>query len=92
MTEYAKKVYIIHRRDKLRAEPTYQDMLRRNPKIEILWNTVVKELRGGDKLLRSAVLQRTDTGGQEYGLSIDGIFVEIGGPSPPWSCSGGESG
>ncbi len=80
LTEYAKKVYIIHRRDKLRAEPTYQDMLRRNPKIEILWNTVVKELRG-DKLLRSAILQRTDTG-QEYGLSIDGIFVEIGAEPP----------
>lgn len=80
LTEYASKVYMIHRRDKLRAEKYYQDLLLKHPKIQILWNTVVKELKG-DKVLRSAVLQRVDTG-QIYELPVDGVFVEIGAEPP----------
>lgn len=80
LTEYASKVYIIHRRDQLRAEKYYQDLLLKHPKIEILWNTVVKELKG-DKVLRKAVLQRTNTG-EIFELPLDGIFVEIGAEPP----------
>jgi len=80
LTEYATKVYMIHRRDKLRAQPIYQELLLKNNKITIIWNTVVKELKG-DKVLKSAVLQRVDTG-QITELPIDGIFVEIGAEPP----------
>jgi len=80
LTEYATKVYMIHRRDKLRAQPIYQELLLKNNKITIIWNTVVKELKG-DKVLKSAVLQRVDTG-QITELPIDGIFIEIGAEPP----------
>ncbi|MFB6470294.1 MAG: thioredoxin-disulfide reductase [Vulcanisaeta sp. AZ3] len=80
LTEYASKVYIIHRRNELRAEKYYQDLLFKNPKIEILWNTVVKELQG-DKLLRKAILQRVDTK-EVFELPLDGLFVEIGADPP----------
>ncbi|WP_446751833.1 thioredoxin-disulfide reductase [Vulcanisaeta sp. JCM 16161] len=80
LTEYASKVYIIHRRNQLRAQKYYQDLLLKNPKIEIIWNTVVKELQG-DKLLRKAILQRVDTK-EVFELPLDGLFVEIGAEPP----------
>ncbi len=80
LTEYATKVYIIHRRNQLRAQKYYQDLLLKNPKIEIIWNTVVKELQG-DKLLRKAILQRVDTK-EVFELPLDGLFVEIGAEPP----------
>ncbi|PLC67647.1 thioredoxin-disulfide reductase [Vulcanisaeta sp. EB80] len=80
LTEYASKVYIIHRRNQLRAQKYYQDLLLKNPKIEIIWNSVVKELQG-DKLLRKAILQRVDTK-ETFELPLDGLFVEIGAEPP----------
>lgn len=80
LTEYASKVYIIHRRNQLRAQKYYQDLLLKNPKIEIIWNTVVKELQG-DKLLRKAILQRVDTK-EVFEFPLDGLFVEIGAEPP----------
>ncbi len=80
LTEYASKVYLIHRRNQLRAQKYYQDLLLKNPKIEIIWNAVVKELQG-DKLLRKAVLQRVDTK-EIFELPLDGLFVEIGAEPP----------
>lgn len=79
LTNYASKIYLIHKRDRLRAQPHYQKLLN-HEKIEILWNTIVKELRG-DKALREAVIKRTDTG-EEGVLKIDGIFIEIGAEPP----------
>lgn len=79
LTEYASKIYLIHRRDKLRAQPHYQKLLRHR-KIEILWNTVVKELRG-DNALREAVVEDVKTGERRV-LPIDGIFIEIGAEPP----------
>ena len=80
LTEYASKVYLIHRRNQLRAQKYYQDLLLKNPKIEIIWNAVVKELQG-DKLLRKAILQRVDTK-EVFELPLDGLFVEIGAEPP----------
>jgi thioredoxin reductase (NADPH) len=80
LAEYANKVYIIHRRNQLRAQNYYQDLLLRNPKIETIWNTVVKELRG-DRLLRKVVLQRVDTN-EVFEMPVDGLFVEIGAEPP----------
>ncbi|WP_054843585.1 FAD-dependent oxidoreductase [Vulcanisaeta souniana] len=80
LTEYASKVYVIHRRNQLRAQKYYQDLLLKNPKIEIIWNAIVKELQG-DKLLRKAILQRVDTK-ETIELPLDGLFVEIGAEPP----------
>ncbi|MFB6491066.1 MAG: NAD(P)/FAD-dependent oxidoreductase [Thermoproteus sp. AZ2] len=80
LTNYAERVYLIHRRDKLRAQEYYQGLILKNPKIEVLWNTVVEELRG-DKALREAVLRRLSDGGRAA-LPIDGIFIEIGAEPP----------
>jgi thioredoxin reductase (NADPH) len=80
LVEYASRVYLIHRRNKLRAKPHYQKLLSRNGKIETLWNRVVVELRG-DKTLREAIIKRVDSGELEK-LPIDGIFIEIGAETP----------
>ncbi len=66
-------VTLIHRRDKLRAEPYLQQKLE-EAGISIRWNSIIKEIRG-DKVLRSVIL---DTGGVESELAIAGLFVSIG--------------
>ncbi|MCD6195597.1 MAG: FAD-dependent oxidoreductase [Staphylothermus sp.] len=70
------KVYLIHRRDQFRAFPVYVEKAKQNPKIEILLNTVVKEIVG-DKKLEAIRIRNTKTG-EEKILKIDGLFVEIG--------------
>ena len=47
LTRYAEKVYLIHRRDELRASKILQQRLFANPKIEVIWNSVVEEVHGG---------------------------------------------
>ncbi|MDO5037433.1 MAG: thioredoxin-disulfide reductase [Tissierellia bacterium] len=61
LTHLAKKVYIVHRRDALRADKYLQDRALNNEKVEILWNTVPEEIKG-DKTLESMVLRDTQTG------------------------------
>jgi thioredoxin reductase (NADPH) len=77
LTKYARKVYLIHRRSELRAEPYHQELLFAEKKIEILWNKVVKAVRG-KKLIEKIVLMDTKTG-KVSKLDVDGVFVEIGG-------------
>src|SRR5437899_9425010 len=50
LTRYASKVYIIHRRNELRAQPILVDRARANPKVEFIFDSVVKEISGGDKV------------------------------------------
>ncbi len=71
LADVATKVYIIYRKDKLRAEPSWSELVLKNPKIEVLFNTEVTELLGENKL--SGVKFQT---GKE--LSLDGLFIEIG--------------
>ncbi|MEM2121802.1 MAG: thioredoxin-disulfide reductase [Candidatus Woesearchaeota archaeon] len=72
LSNYASKVYIIYRRDKLRAEPVLIDAVNSNPKIEVIYNSNVVELLG------SEVLEgvKLDSGKE---LKLDGLFIEIGG-------------
>jgi len=70
------KVYLIHRRDQFRAFPVYVEKARQNPKVEILLNTVIKEVIGKEKV-EAIRIQNTKTG-EEKILKIDGLFVEIG--------------
>ena len=76
LTKFASKVYLIHRRDSLRASKIMQDRALSNPKIEMVWNTVVDDLVGTDRL-EGAVLRNLVTG-ETSTLGVTGLFVAIG--------------
>lgn len=75
LSDLAKKVYIIYRRDRLRAEPINRERVEKNPKIEIITNNNIKEIKG-DKSVKSVLLDNPYKGSKE--LKLDGLFVEIG--------------
>jgi thioredoxin reductase (NADPH) len=76
LTKFASKVTLLVRRDELRASRIMQDRAIANPKIEIVWNTVVDELLGESKL-EGAVVRNTKTGDVTT-LPVTGLFVAIG--------------
>jgi thioredoxin reductase (NADPH) len=79
LTNHATKVTLIHRRDKFRAEKIMQDRLFRNPKIEVIWDSVVDEVLGaGDPPGVSGVRIRNLKTGKPSDLAVDGLFVAIG--------------
>ena len=73
--DIAQKVYLIYRGEKLRAENFWVLAAEKNPKIEIVYNTNIKEIKGDDKI--SQVLLDNIHKGNDN-LSLDGLFVEIG--------------
>ncbi len=77
LTRYAAKVHIIHRRDQFRASKLVQERAFKNPKIEVIWNRRVLELRGGPKGLTELALEDTVTGDRST-LAATGCFVFIG--------------
>jgi thioredoxin reductase (NADPH) len=79
LTNHASKVYLIHRRDKLRAEKILQDRLFNNPKIEVIWNSEVEEIKGNldPKEVTSVILYNSQTKSSSE-LKIQGIFIAIG--------------
>ncbi len=78
LTRYADKVYVIHRRNKFRASKILQQRLFENPKIEIIWDTVVDEVHGdAQKLVNGLRLSDIRTG-QSRELPVTGLFVFIG--------------
>lgn len=77
LTRYASKVYIIHRRDEFRASKLIQERAFANPKIEVIWNTVVLEMRGDAGGLKELELESTLTG-KRMVLNATGCFVFIG--------------
>lgn len=79
LTKFAAEVTLIHRRDTLRADKTNQKRLENNPKVRILWNSVVDEiLGGGEPAAVSGVRVRDVVTGAETELAADGVFVAIG--------------
>ena len=81
LTKFASKVYVIHRRDSLRADKILQEKLKSNPKIEFLWNHVVDDILGEDKPIKKVThlrLKSTDGRKKEENLPVDGIFIAIG--------------
>jgi thioredoxin reductase (NADPH) len=76
LTKYASKVYLIHRRDQLRAQKILQERLLSNPKVEVLWDTVVEEIQG-DQVVTSLKLRNVKTGAQRT-LDVGGVFIFIG--------------
>jgi thioredoxin reductase (NADPH) len=79
LTNFASKVTLVHRRDGLRAERILQERLYANPKISVLWNTVLEDVIGEDEPLKvkSAVLRNVKTG-EITERPVDGIFIAIG--------------
>lgn len=77
LTRYAAKVYLIHRRDELRASRILQDRLFANPKIEVIWNKQVLELVGGPSGLQKVRLQDTLTNAASD-LAVTGCFIFVG--------------
>ena len=79
LTNFASKVTVIHRRDSFRAEKILQDRLFKHPKAEILWNTTLEEVVGGEDPLSvtGARLKNVDTG-EVTELPVHGIFIAIG--------------
>ncbi len=76
LTNLAKKVYIIHRRDQLRAIKILQDRALENKKIEFVFNSVVKEIQG-DKLVNGLLIENRKT--KEINrLDVDGVFIYVG--------------
>jgi thioredoxin reductase (NADPH) len=79
LTNHATKVTLIHRRDSLRAEKIMQDRLFRNPKIAVIWNSVVEEVLGaGEPAGVSGLILRDLVTGARSRIAVDGLFVAIG--------------
>ena len=76
LTKFAKKVYIVHRRDELRADKIIQERAFKNDKIEFIWNSVVKEIKGDDTV-NTVILENIKTQ-EKLNLNIDGVFPYIG--------------
>ncbi len=76
LTKFADKVYVIHRRNELRADKIVQERAFKNEKIEFIWDSVVKEIKGGD-LVNTAVLENVKTG-EKTDLAVNGVFPYIG--------------
>ena len=76
LTRFASKVYLVHRRDQLRASKIMQDRAFANDRIEFLWNRRVREIHG-DGRLEGLTLEDTQTG-EHSPLDVAGLFVAIG--------------
>ena len=78
LTRYASKVFLVHRRDRLRASQILQDRARQNDKIDFIWDTVVEEIIGdADKGVTTARLRNVKTGAEEE-MQVEGVFLAIG--------------
>ena len=78
LTRYASRVYVVHRRDKLRASKIMQDKAFRNEKIEFIWNTHVDEIIGTQEHGVTSVRLRDASTGQTREFPCSGVFVAIG--------------
>ncbi|MGI5876665.1 MAG: thioredoxin-disulfide reductase [Dethiobacteria bacterium] len=76
LTRFAARVILIHRRNQLRAVPVLQKKILKNPKVKVLWDTVVREFRGEQKLNTIIVENVKDNVTSE--LAVDGAFLYIG--------------
>ena len=77
LTKFGSKVYIIHRRDELRAQKIVQKRAFDNEKNEIIWDTVVESINGDDKKVNNLSLKNVKTG-EKSTLEIGAVFVFIG--------------
>jgi thioredoxin reductase (NADPH) len=78
LTRFADKVHVIHRRDELRASKFMQKRLLHEPKIEIIWDSIVTEVLGEEPKGVTGVLLRNVKTGEEHLFPCDGMFLGIG--------------
>lgn len=72
----SRKVYLIHRRDELRAARILQERVQELPNVEILWNTVVDEIVGKDRVEKIKIRNTVSNGTKE--IEMDGVFIAVG--------------
>jgi thioredoxin reductase (NADPH) len=79
LTNFASKVTVVHRRDAFRAERILQDRLFRNPKISVIWNSVLEQILGGEnpRKVEGLAIRNLKTGTVTE-LRADGVFIAIG--------------
>ncbi len=82
LTKFASKVYVIHRRESLKASKIMQQRAFDHPKIEFIWNSAVAELKG-DGQLTGVVLESTVDGARTE-MDLDGLFIAIGNDPRVW--------
>src|SRR5689334_14067934 len=78
LTRYASKVYVVHRREKLRASKIMQEKAFRNEKIEFVWNADVQEILGTPEDGVTGVRLRNTSDGEHFNLECEGVFIAIG--------------
>ena len=76
LSRIARKVYLIHRRDSLRATKVYHEMLMSAPNVELCWNSTVSALQHGERL--TGLRLREVQTGAERDIACDGVFVSVG--------------
>ena len=77
LTRFAKKVFVIHRRDKFRASKIMAEKTLNHSKIEVLWNCEVKEVKGDEKAMKSVSIYNNKEG-RTFDLPLEGLFIAIG--------------
>jgi thioredoxin reductase (NADPH) len=77
LTRYGSKVYLIHRRDELRAQKVLQERAFRNPKMQVIWDAVVEEILGDEKGVTAVRLKDVKTGETRV-LPVGAVFIFIG--------------
>lgn len=77
LTRYGSSVTLIHRREELRAQAVLARRFIEHPKTDVIWNTVVEEIRGDDNGVTGLALKNVETGEQSE-LSVTGIFIFVG--------------
>lgn len=78
LAKFGSKVYLVHRREKLRASKIMQDRLFANPKIAVKWNAAVDQVLGTDDEGVSGVILKSSVGGSDETLDARGLFIAIG--------------
>src|SRR5690349_23435799 len=79
LTNFASKVTVVHRRDAFRAEKILQDRLFKHPKIEVIWDSVLDDVTGGDNPLKvNGVRLKNIKTGALTERRVDGVFIAIG--------------
>jgi thioredoxin reductase (NADPH) len=76
LSKFVNEVKIVHRRDKLRASKALQERVLKNPKIGIIWNSIVKEILGEEKV-KGVILKRVNSN-EKIELKCDAVFIAIG--------------
>lgn len=77
LTQFAKKVTIVHRRDELRAQQLIQERAFKNNKIDFLWNTVVESINGNGNSVTDVEVSNVITG-KKSNLKTNGVFIYVG--------------